>query len=428
MFVEVNDLHYAVIHPPAGALPNCGPWNDLVDDLACAFLVGQEELPRWEAWAHGRTCCVLPTSLDFLIPVKGNIRYALEHLEAQPYESAYVCFDEDELREAISTRLGTVLVGRDPLRIMPDIVADDAADAVTVLQAATNGTAWGFAAELSGSVGHGPRRQHLFILTEAPGVVPYDIGGRVQITIMGRYFSASDTRHGKHQPTYRLQRLKEMAHFGRPFVDALAMVLEITDGRQRVGCVTCVPARPARIGPPPLFEVVEQACRHAANRNGGLPFRPELLRCIRDYQPQKELSGVARRQNVQGAFSVAEGRLPEHVVLVDDIITTGSTVVECARTLIAAGTRSVTVVGLGRTQSCIPQSSSVEAPGCGRRGCPGQLTMRLNKPPRDGAFWGCSEFTEGGRCAAITSWPDGIRAYNTLNRRDAIEDWLDVPF
>ena len=83
----------------------------------------------------GRNGCVVPFSEEYLVPIKGNIRCALEQIGAQPYESVYVCFDEAELQEAILTRLGTVLVGQDPLRIMPDIVAEDSDDAVTALKA-----------------------------------------------------------------------------------------------------------------------------------------------------------------------------------------------------------------------------------------------------------------------------------------------------
>ena len=259
-----------------------------------------------------------------------------------------------------------------------------------------------------------------------PGIVPAGIAGRVSIVIMGRYFSANDARHGKHQPTYRLQRLKERTHFGMPFVPALAKALRLIDSRNPAGCVTCVPARPARSGPPPFHEVVERACKNEAGRPRGLDFRPDLLRCTRDYEPQKLLSGESRCSNVRGAFALGADGLPEHVVLVDDIITTGSTATECAGMLIAGGARNVTIVCLGRTQGCIPRSTSVDAPGCSRAGCPGTLTKRLNHTTHD-AFWGCSQYGDG-RCKATRPWRDGLRAYNELNRSDAIEDWLDVPF
>ncbi len=58
----------------------------------------------------------------------------------------------------------------------------------------------------------------------------------------------------------------------------------------------------------------------------------------------------ARRRNVRRAFAVAKpARVAERaVLLVDDVMTTGATVDECARVLLEAGARSVDVFTLAR--------------------------------------------------------------------------------
>ncbi len=59
---------------------------------------------------------------------------------------------------------------------------------------------------------------------------------------------------------------------------------------------------------------------------------------------QKKISGAdARRENVKGAFSPAHGVTlrGKRVLLVDDIITTGASVAECARVLRRMGAREV---------------------------------------------------------------------------------------
>ena len=58
--------------------------------------------------------------------------------------------------------------------------------------------------------------------------------------------------------------------------------------------------------------------------------------------PQSERSAEQRRQNLFDAFDV-RGRLPARLTLVDDVMTTGSTVMEIAETLRGAGVGEVRV-------------------------------------------------------------------------------------
>lgn len=57
--------------------------------------------------------------------------------------------------------------------------------------------------------------------------------------------------------------------------------------------------------------------------------------------PQHELDGKAREKNLVGAYRAAAEVRGQNVLLVDDIVTTGSTLKECARALYAAGARKV---------------------------------------------------------------------------------------
>ena len=78
-------------------------------------------------------------------------------------------------------------------------------------------------------------------------------------------------------------------------------------------------------------------CVHALRRGAG-------------QRTQTTLQPLARRANVAGAFAaVAPDELADaHVMLIDDVLTTGATAGECARTLAGAGACCVTLVTFAR--------------------------------------------------------------------------------
>lgn len=69
----------------------------------------------------------------------------------------------------------------------------------------------------------------------------------------------------------------------------------------------------------------------------GIPICQDLLQRIRSTPEQKELLGKGRRTNLKGAFLAAPECKGRAIVLIDDVVTTGSTVSECAKALKKAG-------------------------------------------------------------------------------------------
>ena len=81
-----------------------------------------------------------------------------------------------------------------------------------------------------------------------------------------------------------------------------------------------------------------------------LPVEQRLLRRVRATPPLKGMNETQRRSAVGGAFAVAEGRRIEGrtVILIDDVLTTGSTAAACARALRKAGAGRVELISWAR--------------------------------------------------------------------------------
>jgi ComF family protein len=82
--------------------------------------------------------------------------------------------------------------------------------------------------------------------------------------------------------------------------------------------------------------------------SGTPPLRLDWLQRERETSAQSGLSAGERRRNLRGAFVADAAVRGQRVLLVDDVITTGSTVMEAARTLQRAGAAEVRVLALAR--------------------------------------------------------------------------------
>lgn len=96
------------------------------------------------------------------------------------------------------------------------------------------------------------------------------------------------------------------------------------------------------------FNQSHEIARFTARRLG-LASAPGLLRRHRPTRPQVGLSRDERIDNVRGAFAADRVRLAgRRVALLDDVVTTGSTVAEAARALLAAGAAAVDAWAVAR--------------------------------------------------------------------------------
>lgn len=116
------------------------------------------------------------------------------------------------------------------------------------------------------------------------------------------------------------------------------------ESAERAQMIVPVPLHPQRLRSRRYNQAALLSGRLA--RAMGIAHRPLVLRRCRATDPQS--SGQRRRDNVRGAFAVAQPVAGQRILLVDDVMTTGSTVSECSDVLLAAGAASVDVLTLAR--------------------------------------------------------------------------------
>lgn len=90
------------------------------------------------------------------------------------------------------------------------------------------------------------------------------------------------------------------------------------------------------------YDQSELLCR-AIGKELGIPVIP-VLKKIRNTKPQSSIQGAAqRRANILGAYKAItpQALAGKRIMLIDDVVTTGSTVSECAKTLLLSGAKEI---------------------------------------------------------------------------------------
>ena len=163
--------------------------------------------------------------------------------------------------------------------------------------------------------------------------------GKLKLQFVDRvaavWYYKGDVRRSLHR--FKFRRCRFLAE---PYGKLLAMKA-LREDLAEVDLITWVPISPLR----KLVRGYDQdeLLARVISRELGIPC-VQLLKKIRHNRAQSGISGYAkRRANVLGVYRVENpGRIPgKRILLVDDILTTGATLSECARVLLTAGAEEV---------------------------------------------------------------------------------------
>lgn len=133
---------------------------------------------------------------------------------------------------------------------------------------------------------------------------------------------------------------------GRVLSELLARRIQATRTAALPDLIVPVPLAQRRFRERGYNQAIELA-RHVGKRLK-IPIRADLVVRTRETREQAALNKRERRRNIRGAFAAAGKLSAVHVAIVDDVITTGSTVNELAKVLRQAGAEKVEVWAIAR--------------------------------------------------------------------------------
>jgi len=142
--------------------------------------------------------------------------------------------------------------------------------------------------------------------------------------------------------------LADAVQASRPALPAQAVLVPVPSSRAAI----------LRRGFNPAAEVA-----HSLARRLQRPYRPGLVLRRREGVKQAQLGRAARMRSVQALYGCPQRLQGAHIAVVDDVLTTGSTLHSVAQALKSAGAASVWGLVLARTPSSADACEALPGPG-----------------------------------------------------------------
>ncbi len=166
-----------------------------------------------------------------------------------------------------------------------------------------------------------------------------------------RILPAWDEAHSPLAYGYPLDKLIQRFKFegdlatGRLLGELLADYLAAS-GDERPDFIVPVPLHPARLKERGFNQAVELG--RPLRKRLKLPLRLDVCTRVRATEVQSKLDAAERKKNLRDAFAVERSVDGRHVAILDDVVTTGTTVEALTEVLKGHGARRVSVWSVAR--------------------------------------------------------------------------------
>ena len=151
------------------------------------------------------------------------------------------------------------------------------------------------------------------------------------------------------QQAIRAFKYNDAVELAAPLAERLVIALDRQEWAFDI--IIPVPLFPERLAERGYNQACLLGQQVAARMN--IPCQPNYLRRIRNTEKQTGLNAGQRAENVKGAFAATAKLAGRSVLLVDDVVTTASTLEACADELRSAGAKAVYAIAVATPNSIL---------------------------------------------------------------------------
>lgn len=405
MLTEVNQLLGFVILINDDNIDE--PWEKLASKNHCAFIIGELEhgdLDEFLNRVDYDYCTEYKWNNDFhlfVVPPLRTIYKCILNLDISLCNVAVISSDFEIIKQLQGEPFGTILISEDKLTLsmlgfLPDIIEKNLKSFIKGLEKKS-----GYYSEKVSIV---PVDNDLSKGLKKFCMLPIEeLNDKVTLICLGRYYRPEHVKHKVHQLSFRILKSKNNLSQESLFCDMYLDFVKHMNNQISIDGITRVPPRPSD-SRDRFIKIVNQICKATNLEN----FSEHLI-CKTEYPKLKQLNKEARKQAIINVFESNQQVDGKTIVLIDDIWTTGSTSIECAKTLLENGAKKVFVLVLGVNQ--FTTKTSREEALCE---CNGTLIMKLNKN-NNAVFFGCNNYYTN-NCRKSIPYNEGRKYINSLNR------------
>lgn len=380
MFRCITELKGLIIDIDSFEEDELSEWNETEKCYKCLFITSDNKKKEKLKTLYDKSrIYVIEEFRKLFSPNSQTHRDVLDILKLNTTETAYVSKDTLFLENAMGFLSGTIwitaVVNYTNASKSPDLICKSIEDMNRFLQ----NNVKGFLGEVT-----------IFPKEISSGMiipVKFEVDKEIfPLYMLGRYFGYSHYMNQLHPYSTAIYLNKKSGKvwgkFDLEFSRLYSLAVKRIQKNYHIDGICSIPSRP---GQENRFKNI---LKEIAEGTGITDLSDNMI-CIEDYPTQKVLSQPEREENVKGKFCF-EGKLTgANVIVIDDIVSTGSTMRECIRELKKKGAGCVFIVALAVNQIQGSYWSSIEpqiyCPKCNKK-----MNLLINSYNKD-FFYSCYE-------------------------------------